>query len=114
MTYRYEITVTDSDSAHRIGNLVLAIINDGRSYKKRCDMARRPRAGILAVRPSEHHLCAVDWLRYVGTEATRITREHPDMIEGKPYTAIELLAVAADLAAYYDRHVKEADACAKA
>jgi hypothetical protein len=77
--------------------LALCVINTGEGYPHRCETAR------LVSR----HGRAVEWARIANAGAYAYEREHG--AGGPIFTIEDVLACAAELAEYYERHVKEGE-----
>jgi hypothetical protein len=76
--------------------LALTIINTGEGYEDRCAIARVTRMPRLQ---------ATNWLSVAHRGARRYEREFP----GAKFSAVDILACAAELADYYAQHVAETD-----
>jgi hypothetical protein len=81
--------------------LALTIINDGKGYEERCDIARGTSPSYKAYR----------WLRVAQAGAVAYQREFGS--PGTPcFTGEDILLAAAELFEYYAEHIAECDAAA--
>ena len=84
--------------------LALTIINDGEGYKKRCTIAFDARARKSAGRAS---LTAFRWYNVASEGAAEYERQFGTPTTASCFTAEDILLAAAELAEYYDNHIKE-------
>jgi hypothetical protein len=84
-------------------HLLLAVVNDGRTYQGRLAIARRQRAaGDMDTNAAAQ--AASSWLVHASAKAREITREL-----AVTFTAAEILDAARQLSAYYAEHIVEVD-----
>jgi len=86
--------------------LALTIINDGEGYEKRCAIARHGRTSKSAGRAS---FTAFRWYNVANEGAIKYERQFGTPTTASCFTAADILLAAAELAEYYDTHIKKSE-----